>query len=61
MLDELSALEWTHGILTGNTYGGMTNKLESSNIRKYFLNELMFSYNLGDSRKNITKCSKNNS
>ena len=55
MLDELSALEWTHGILTGNTYSRMTSKLESSNIRKYFLNELMFSCNFGDSRKDICK------
>ena len=55
MLDELSALEWTHGILTGNTYSRMTNKLEFSNIRKYFLNELMFSCNFGDSRNDICK------
>ena len=33
----------------------MTSKLGSSDIRQYFLNELMFSYNLGDSRKNIYK------
>jgi len=55
MPDELSALEWTHGILTGNTYSRMTSKLESSNIRQYFLNELMFSCNFGDSRKDICK------
>ena len=55
MLDELSALEWAHGILTGNTYSRMTSKLESSNIRKYFLNELMFSCNFGDSRNDICK------
>ena len=53
MPDELSALEWTHGILTGNTYSRMTSKLESSNIRQYFLNELMFSCNFGDSRNDI--------
>jgi phosphoglycolate phosphatase-like HAD superfamily hydrolase len=55
MLDELSALEWTHGILTGNTYRRMISKLESSNIKEYFLNDLMFGCNFGDSRENICK------
>ena len=55
MLDELSVLEWTHGILTGNTHSRMTSKLESSNIKKYFLNELMFSCNFGDLRNDICK------
>ena len=55
ILDELSALGWTHGILTGNTYNRMISKLTFSNIIKYFLNELMFSCNFGDSRKDICK------
>lgn len=55
ILDELSALGWTHGILTGNTYNRMISKLIFSNIIKYFLNELMFSCNFGDSRKDICK------
>jgi phosphoglycolate phosphatase-like HAD superfamily hydrolase len=55
MLNELKALEWTHGVLTGNTYSRMISKLESTNIRKYFLNELLFSCNFGDSRNDICK------
>ena len=55
MLDELSALEWTHGILTGNTHNRMISKLLSSNIIQYFFKELMFSCNFGDSRKDICK------
>ena len=55
MLDKLSALEWNHGILTGNTYDRMISKLLSSNIIQYFSNELMFSCNFGDSRKDICK------
>ena len=54
-LDELSALEWTHGILTGNTHNRMISKLLSSNIIHYFFKELMFSCNFGDSRKDICK------
>jgi phosphoglycolate phosphatase len=55
MLDELSALGWTHGILTGNTYNRMISKLIFSSIIKYFSNDLMFSCNFGDSRKDICK------
>lgn len=55
MLDKLSALEWSNGILTGNTYDRMISKLQSSNIIQYFSNELMFSCNFGDSRKDICK------
>jgi phosphoglycolate phosphatase len=55
MLDELSALEWTHGILTGNTHNRMISKLLSSNIIQYFFKELMFSCNFGDSRNDICK------
>jgi phosphoglycolate phosphatase-like HAD superfamily hydrolase len=55
MLDKLSALEWTHGILTGNTYSRMISKLHSSSVIKHFSNELMFSCNFGDSRKDICK------
>ena len=55
MLDKLSALEWSNGILTGNTYDRMISKLLSSNIIQYFSNELMFSCNFGDSRKDICK------
>ncbi len=55
MLNELSALQWTHGILTGNTYSRMISKLHSSSVIEYFSNELMFSCNFGDSRKDICK------
>ena len=55
MLDELSALEWNHGILTGNTHNRMISKLQSSDIINYFFEELMFSCNFGDSRKDICK------
>lgn len=55
MLNELSSLEWTHGILTGNTHKRMISKLQSSDIIKYFFKELMFSCNFGDSRKDICK------
>ena len=55
MLNELSALEWTHGILTGNTYSRMISKLHSSSVIEHFSNELMFSCNFGDSRKDICK------
>jgi phosphoglycolate phosphatase-like HAD superfamily hydrolase len=55
MLNELSSLEWTHGILTGNTHKRMISKLQSSDIIRYFFKELMFSCNFGDSRKDICK------
>ena len=55
MLDELSALEWVHGILTGNSYNRMISKLHSSSVIEHFSNELMFSCNFGDSRKDICK------
>ena len=55
MLDKLSALEWSHGILTGNTHNRMISKLLSSNIIQYFLKELMFSCSFGNSRKDICK------
>ncbi len=55
ILDELSTLGWTHGILTGNTYKRIISKLSNPNILKYFEGNLMFNCNFGDSRREICK------
>jgi phosphoglycolate phosphatase-like HAD superfamily hydrolase len=55
ILDTLNTKKWTHGILTGNTNSRMISKLLSSNILDYFLKDLMFSCNFGESREDISK------
>jgi phosphoglycolate phosphatase-like HAD superfamily hydrolase len=54
-LDALKDKNWAYGILTGNTNSRMISKLLSSGIMNYFLKDLMFCCNFGESRQDISE------
>jgi len=53
VLKTLASMGWAHGILTGNTRGRLTAKLEKAGIADSFSQNLLFGCEFGDSRELI--------
>jgi len=53
VLKTLASMGWAHGILTGNTRGRLTAKLEKAGIAGSFSQNLLFGCEFGDSRELI--------
>lgn len=59
ILSETRAMGWDNGILTGNTFARMQQKLEMLNILNMFNSNLLFTCKFGDSREAIAQKARN--